>query len=80
LNAAGLFSSAKVSKLLQKLKAKQDFSEMDNMALAGILSAQIVYDRFVENFSKKCTFPIRLELCVDRRQGACFSNSGNDAC
>jgi len=80
LKAAGLFAPEKVNKLLQKLKHGRDFSEMDNMALAGILSAQIVHDRFVKNFPRAGTIPPRLELVVDRRKKPIRSHHGKRAC
>lgn len=50
LKQSGLFKAAAVNKLLNKCrkKARQGFRE--NMAFVGILSCQIIYDRFVSNF------------------------------
>lgn len=80
LAEAALFSPANVRKLLQKLKMQRDFSEMDNMALAGVLSGQIVYDRFVKNFPKTGTIPLRLKLIVDHREKSVNSHHGKRAC
>jgi asparagine synthase (glutamine-hydrolysing) len=49
---AGLFDPAKVDLLLKKLDRQEDPSELDNMALAGILSTQIVHDRFVKDWRR----------------------------
>ncbi|GBE12475.1 asparagine synthetase [glutamine-hydrolyzing] 1 [bacterium BMS3Bbin14] len=51
LRAAGVFKPAAVCKLLAKCrkKSRQGFSE--NMAFVGILSTQIVYDKFLKNFN-----------------------------
>ncbi|MEN8140583.1 MAG: asparagine synthase (glutamine-hydrolyzing) [Thermodesulfobacteriota bacterium] len=51
LSAAGLFRPKAVASLMAKCRkrARQGFRE--NMALVGILSSQITYDRFVKNFT-----------------------------
>jgi asparagine synthase (glutamine-hydrolysing) len=51
LAASGLFRPGAVAALLTKCrkKARQGFRE--NMAFVGILSSQILFDRFIENFS-----------------------------
>ncbi|MEN6428934.1 MAG: asparagine synthase (glutamine-hydrolyzing) [Phycisphaerales bacterium] len=47
IDSAGLFDAAKVSRLLQKLETSAHPTELDSMALAGILSAQIIHKQFV---------------------------------
>jgi asparagine synthase (glutamine-hydrolysing) len=49
---AGLFDPAKVDLLLKKLDRQEEPGELDNMALAGILSTQIVHDRFVKDWRR----------------------------
>ncbi|MCK4562537.1 MAG: asparagine synthase C-terminal domain-containing protein, partial [Flavobacteriaceae bacterium] len=44
---SGIFNSKHVNLLLVKMKSKKQVSEIDNMALTGILSTQILYDLFV---------------------------------
>lgn len=44
----GLFDFDRVSQLLEKKKNQQAFSEMDNMALAGIISTQLIHHFFIE--------------------------------
>ena len=41
------------------------------MALAGILSSQIVYDHFVQHFDKREIASVKPDLIVDRRNGEC---------
>jgi asparagine synthase (glutamine-hydrolysing) len=43
----GLFDPVAVQKLTHKIKANQFVSEVDNMALAGILSTQILYHQYI---------------------------------
>jgi asparagine synthase (glutamine-hydrolysing) len=59
INEAGFFSEKAVAKLIAKCtkKARQGFRE--NMAFVGILSTQIVYDKFVRNF--KVDVPKKLD-------------------
>lgn len=51
IKAAGLFNFKAVDRLVEKCrkKARQGFRE--NMAFVGILSTQILHDRFVDNFN-----------------------------
>jgi asparagine synthase (glutamine-hydrolysing) len=47
---SGLFNPAAVSKLAQKIEGGAPVGETDDMALAGILSSQLVYRQFVRDF------------------------------
>jgi asparagine synthase (glutamine-hydrolysing) len=67
---AGLFDAGKVGKLLTKLQTVDNPSEVDSMALAGILSSHIIHQQFVENFSARSHASIRPDLIVDQRAGA----------
>lgn len=51
LKEAGMFDPERVGRLVHKCESQAQVSEVDNMALVGILSAQVLYDRFVNNFS-----------------------------
>ena len=50
LRESGLFDPAAVGRLADKARRGPRLSEMDGMAVVGILSAQIVYYRFVKAF------------------------------
>ncbi|MFN3874067.1 MAG: asparagine synthase (glutamine-hydrolyzing), partial [Ignavibacterium sp.] len=50
INSAGIFNPSKVKLLLQKAKKSDSLSELDNMALAGISSVQLIYYKFVCGF------------------------------
>jgi len=52
LQAAGLFNPGAVGQLVQKLEAGKRLGETDDMALAGILSAQLLYRQFVAAFDQ----------------------------
>jgi len=47
---SGLFKPAPVSQLFERARQGAPMGETDDMALAGILSTQLVYSRFVKNF------------------------------
>lgn len=70
LKKTGLFDSNKVSKLLRKIRATDHPGEVDSMALVGILSSQLIYQQFVENFSTKADSAAPGNLIVDRRSEA----------
>ena len=50
LQESGLFNSTAVAQLVRKLKSGTRVGEMDDMAVAGILSTQLLHRRFVSDF------------------------------
>ena len=50
LQASGLFNTQAVVQLVNKAATGARLSEVDDMAVAGILSAQLVYHQFVKSF------------------------------
>jgi asparagine synthase (glutamine-hydrolysing) len=50
LKEAGIFNPLAVGQMVQKLDAGRQLGETDDMALAGILSSQLVYQQFVKDF------------------------------
>jgi asparagine synthase (glutamine-hydrolysing) len=56
LRAAGLFAPEPVERLLTKLEAGGPVGEKDNMALLGILSAQLIDRHFVRDFPDRLGF------------------------
>ena len=56
---SGLFKPVAIQKLLAKCQKKSRQGFRENMAFVGILSSQIVYDRFVNNF--QVDIPAKLE-------------------
>lgn len=51
IRRTGLFKPAAVQQLAQKIRHGAPVSETDDMALAGILSTQLLHDRFVHRYS-----------------------------
>ena len=68
IRGAGLFDPARVEGLLKKMRRLSQASEVDGMAISGILSAQIVHRDFIERFVP--ADPLTPGLFVDRRKGA----------
>ncbi|MHC4356393.1 MAG: asparagine synthase (glutamine-hydrolyzing), partial [Planctomycetota bacterium] len=67
LDVAGLFDVRKVTKLMRKAQATEQFSEIDSMALMGILSSQLVHSQFIRDFPAKPVDSISPTLVVDMR-------------
>ncbi len=70
INNAGLFDAKKVTLLVNKLQKPRDGSEVDNMALAGIVSSQIIHKQFVEDFPSQPVSMPAANLVVDRKSGS----------
>jgi asparagine synthase (glutamine-hydrolysing) len=51
LDAGGYFNSIAVNQMVNKIKHLGHLSETDDMALAGILSTQLVHHQFIVNFN-----------------------------
>jgi len=68
IQSAGLFKPAAVSQLVQKIERGMRVSETDNMALAGILSSQLVHRQFVANFNMPppLTANDDVKICIGR--------------
>lgn len=75
IDSARMFDARKVGRLLAKLDSVDNPSEIDNMALVGILSSQLVYRQFVEDFPGRCACSVSPSLVVDRRSEALKSAS-----
>ena len=52
LRETGLFKPAMVGQLFKKMEQGRPISETDDMALAGIISSQLVFHQFVKDFRK----------------------------
>jgi asparagine synthase (glutamine-hydrolysing) len=67
INKAGVFNYTKVKLLIQKAERSQTLSELDNMAIAGIISTQLLHNHFI-NY-KKLNVPTNysFDTFVDKR-------------
>lgn len=64
---AGLFDAAKVERLVRKMQTVEHPGEIDNMALAGVLSSQMIHRQFVTDFATGSMPEVTPRLLVDRR-------------
>jgi asparagine synthase (glutamine-hydrolysing) len=65
IRAAGYFYPQAVSRLVNKARSERPLGERDNMALAGVISTQLLHHQFVDNFSARSVPAIApLKLCV----------------
>ena len=67
LTQSNLLDISKVKLFLNKLRKGKQVSEFNNMALAGILSSQVIHTQFIENFSTTTIAPILPDLIFDKR-------------
>jgi asparagine synthase (glutamine-hydrolysing) len=67
LKSYDLFNPLMVKKLKDKLAISENASEFDNMAFVGILTTQILNDRFIDNFNAHISKPATFETVFDRR-------------
>lgn len=62
IRKVGLFKETAVTRLIQKIERGLRLSETDDMALAGILSTQLVHHLFVDNYRFQTGIPTPDEL------------------
>ena len=67
LDRSGLFNKTRVKSLAAKLLSLESLSEIDSMALAGILSSQLVHDLFVSGFPSGAPRRVEPSLMFDYR-------------
>jgi asparagine synthase (glutamine-hydrolysing) len=67
INEAGLFDAAKVGTLLRKCASRTAASETDSMALAGILSTQILFSQFIKSPAPLCAGCREPDVLIDNR-------------
>jgi asparagine synthase (glutamine-hydrolysing) len=53
IKAAGLFNPLAVAQLVRKTESGRPLSETDDMAIAGVISTQLVHQMFVTDFSSR---------------------------
>ncbi len=66
LKESGVFNPAAVSSLFDRMQRNGVYSEIDQMAVVGVISTQILYDKFIKDFSP---LPMTEILKADVRNG-----------
>lgn len=77
IQKTGYFNPPKVTSLVNKLYRQKNVNEVDGMALAGILSTQIIDHQYVRNFPITPTGPFEPNLVIDNRSNAAGFRTGN---
>ena len=67
LKATGFFDGVKVKRLIDKMKSAQPEGETNDMALAGILTTQLIHHQFIAGFPFKPPEPVHVSLVADFR-------------
>lgn len=67
IKKAGFFDPGKVSMLYKKVESGKSVSEVDGMALAGILSTMLMNSQFIENWSYSNTPSVSHSVFIDKR-------------
>lgn len=71
VRAAGLFNPLAVTKLVEKIDQGSPLGETDDMALAGVLSSQLVHHHFIREFRPRSPLSAADDVKrVDARSGA----------
>ncbi|MFO7525101.1 MAG: asparagine synthase (glutamine-hydrolyzing) [Ignavibacteriaceae bacterium] len=68
LNEAGLFDAKKVGFLINKMNKLDKTGEVDNMALIGILSSQIIHKTFIKDFNPDYSGMREFDIIFDMRK------------
>lgn len=74
ITRAGLFKPAAVDQLVRKLQQGSAIGETDDMALAGIVSSQLLHHQFIEHFAKPPPLSKRDDVKVCTGPGASGTN------
>lgn len=69
LAKTGLFEPRKVERLLAKYRAGAPGSEVQNMAVVGILSAQLVHHQYIAAFPRQPGQPLQPGKCIRKASG-----------
>lgn len=67
LTKASVFDASKVNLLLQKARKSNSLSELDNMALAGIISTQLLFENFIAKSNHSVPENFSFKLLIDKR-------------
>lgn len=67
LKDCGIFDLNTTSKLFEKISKNSSNSEWESMAVCGIYSTQVIYDKFISNYEFPKDTNIEFDLIVDER-------------
>jgi asparagine synthase (glutamine-hydrolysing) len=67
INAVGLFDASVVCQLVKKIEQGLPIGESDAMALAGILSTQLIHHQFVDQFPRPVGLCADAKVCIGQQ-------------
>ncbi len=68
LKKANIFDPAVTRRLFDKAVKNESLSEFDSMAVAGIISTQVLYNKFIKDFSKNISDKLIFNKVIDNRK------------
>jgi len=77
IQKSGYFNARKVNALTKKIHAQKNINEVDGMAIAGILSTQIIDNQYIQNFPLSITPSLKPDILIDRRSNDSGIFAGN---
>jgi len=77
IQKSGYFNAKKVTALTKKINTQKNINEVDGMAIAAILSTQIIDNQYIQNFSLSSTPSLKPDLLIDNRSGNSGLFAGN---
>jgi len=68
IGRTGFFAPGAVGQLVKKIESGVSIGETDDMALAGIISTQLLHQHFVDRFPRSCSLPANssIKICRSR--------------
>jgi len=79
LRASGLFNPQAIEKLVAKIDQGQPLGETDDMAVAGVISTQLIHERFVKDFRKSPPVADRDDVLLQDHRGVSRKKGGTAA-
>lgn len=76
LRKAGIFEPRRVGRLIEKMRAAEAPSEVDSMALIGVISTQILQNEFVARFPWRQPEAVQLDLVYEGDAAPELARSG----
>ncbi len=72
IRQTGLFNPNAVSQMVKKIESQAPIGETDDMALAGIISTQLLHHQFVAHFPHSASLPARssIKICHGANPGS----------
>lgn len=68
IKEANIFNHKPTNMLFEKIKNKKVTNETESMAISGIYSTQVVYDKFIKNYKVSTKSDFNFDLFVDNRK------------